>query len=234
MNKRQPTENESIRWMRFKTRFDAKTKPMVQGLVLLARLADRAQNFINETTGASVVLVDQNNAANINELGRRAEIIERQITGVLLQKYGVQFDDTGAINIVAASAPESDIYPRDEISLGIAPIIIVAGIAAVTLLIAGDQVEDMLEKKAKIEALKLQAKMLEADRQMMSKAPEVRQQWERWKKNAAETVAKVAEDMPGSKGWLERFLGGKSTSILVAGVVGVAALYFLLPKLRRH
>lgn len=233
MNTRPPTEAESARWVTFKTRFDGQTKPMVQGLVLLGQIANDAQNLA-DSLGVKLSIVTKQDADIINEIGRRAAIIDRQITGVLLQKYGVQIDDSGALNIVAASAPESDVFPNDEINLGIAPIIIVAAIAAVTLLIAGDQAEDMLEKKAKIEALKLQQKMIEADRQMMNKPPEVRQQWERWKKTAAEHVKTVAKDLPGSQGWLQKFIGNKGTSIFVAGIVGIAALYFLLPKLRRN
>jgi hypothetical protein len=206
---------------------------MVQGLVMLAQIANDAQNLAN-SLGVQLTIVTEADARLINEIGRRAEIIDRQITGVLLQKYGVQIDDSGGLNIVAATAPESDVFPNDEINLGIAPIIIVAAIAAVTLLISGDQVEEMLEKKAKIAALKLQQKMIEADRQMMSQPTEKRQQWERWKKNAAEQVSNVAKDIPGSQGWLQKFVGNKGTSILVAGIVGIAAVYFLLPKIRRN
>jgi len=233
MNTRPPTETESNRWIGFRTRFEGRTKPMVQGLVMLAQIANDAQNLAN-SLGVQLTIVTEADARLINEIGRRAEIIDRQITGVLLQKYGVQIDDSGGLNIVAATAPESDVFPNDEINLGIAPIIIVAAIAAVTLLISGDQVEEMLEKKAKIAALKLQQKMIEADRQMMSQPTEKRQQWERWKKNAAEQVSNVAKDIPGSQGWLQKFVGNKGTSILVAGIVGIAAVYFLLPKIRRN
>jgi type II secretory pathway pseudopilin PulG len=234
MSTRPPNEQESRRWITYRTRFEAKTKPMVQALVLLGKMADAAQNEIQAITGTNPHIVTQEAAATINEVGRRAQILDNQITGVLMQKYGVQFDDAGNMNIVGQTADENDIYPTDELSLGFAPIIIIAGIAAVTLLIAGDQAEDRLEQKAKIEALKLQQRMLEADRQMMTKPEPQRAQWERWKKTASEHASTVAKSIPGSQGWLSKFIGSKGTSIIIAGIVGIAAVYFLVPKFRRN
>ena len=234
MTTRQPTIEESARWTKYKTRFIGKTKPMVQSLIVFAELANSAENEIESITGVRPEIIDDEATSRVSEIGRRAQILDNQITGVLLQKYGVQFDNSGALNIVGSSAPEEDIYPTEELSLGFAPIIIVAGIAAVTLLIAGDQAEDRLEKAAQIEAIKLQQKMLEADRQMMNKPEAQRRQWESWKKTASVTAQKAAKNISGSSSWLEKFVGSKGTSILVAGIVGVAALYFLLPKLRRN
>lgn len=231
---RQPTQIESARWETFRNRYERKTKPLVQALIVFAKLADSAQSSIESITGTRPNIIDAKQAAIINELGRRARILDNQITGVLLQKYAVQIDDEGNLNIVGASAPEGDIYPRDEALLGLAPIIIAAGIFAVTLLIAGDDANDALEKQARIEALKLQQKMLQADREMMKRPEPERKQWEAWKKNAAATAKQAAASIEGSQSWLEKFIGKKGTSILTAGIIGVAALYFLLPALRRN
>jgi len=234
MNTRPPTEQEFRRWVTYKTRFIGKTKPMVQALVVFGEIANAAQNEIERITGQRPNIVTEQQAQRINEIGRRASILDNQITGVLLQKYGVAIDDDGTLNIVAAAAPEGDIYPRDEMALGIAPIIIAVGIAAVTLLIAGDQAEDRLEKQAQIEATRLQQKMLAADLEMMKQPSEKRTQWEQWKKQAATRAKEAAKAIPGSTGWIQKFLGNKGTSILVAGVIGIAAAYFLIPKLRRN
>lgn len=231
---REPTQIESDRWEAYQRRFIGRTSPLVKSLVLLAQLAESAQNEFKSITGGTVNIIDADQAATINEIGRRAQILDNQITGVLLQKYAIQLDPDGKLNIVAPSAPEGDIYPRTDMALGIAPIIIAAGIMAITLLIAADDANDALEKKAKIEALKLQQKMLEADRQMMSKPENERKQWEQWKKNAAETAKNAVSNIPGSTGWLEKFLGSKGSSILIAGLVAVAAAYFLIPTLRRN
>jgi hypothetical protein len=126
------------------------------------------------------------------------------------------------------------VYPSDEINLGLAPIIIVAGIAAVTLLLAGDQVKKGLEEKTKIEALRLQQKILAADKEMINKSDAVRKQWESWRKDAAQTIKNVATSIPGTEGLAEKLLGTKGASILVAGLVGIAALYFLIPSFRRN
>jgi hypothetical protein len=229
-----PTQNESDRWESYQRRFVAKTSPMIQGLVLLAQFAEGAQREIEQITGKRPVIIDADQAATINEIGRRAQILDNQITGVLLQKYAIQIDNGGHLNIVAPSAPETDIYPRDNMALGIAPIIVAAGIMAITLLIAADDARDALEQKAKLEAIKLQQRMLEADAAMMNRPDSERTQWERWKQNAAQAAKKAVSNIPGSGSWAEKFVGQKGTSILVAGLVAVAAAYFLIPTLRRN
>lgn len=233
-NTRTPTQYESDRWEGYKNRFVLKTSPLVKALVVLAQLGESAQNEIKRITGNGVNIVDTETAGVINEIGRRAQILDNQITGVLLQKYAIQIDGNNNLNIVAPSAPEGDIYPRENMALGLAPIIIAAGIMAITLLIAADDANDALEKKAGIEALKLQQKMLEADRQMMTRPENERKQWENWKKSAADTAQKAASRIPGSSPWLEKFIGRKGSSILIAGLVAVAAAYFLIPTLRRN
>jgi len=231
---REPTAIELNRWENYQTRFIGVTSPLVKSLVALAQIAENAQAEFAKITGQQIVIVDSQTADTINEIGRRAKILDNQINGVLLQKYAIQIDGDGNLNIVAPSAPETDIYPRDNMSLGLAPIIIAAGIMAVTLLIAADQANDALEKKSKIEALKLQKAMIDADRQMMSRPENERRQWEQWKKNAAETAKTVAANIPGSLPWLDKFIGKRGTSILVAGIIAVAAAYLLIPKLRRN
>jgi hypothetical protein len=231
---REPTQIESDRWEAYQHRFIGRTSPLVKSLVLLAQLAESAQNEIKSITGKIINIIDADQAAAINEIGRRAQILDNQITGVLLQKYAIQLDNDGKLNIVAPSAPEGDIYPRTDMSLGIAPIIIAAGIMAITLLIGADEANDALEKKARIEAIKLQQKMLDADREMMSLPDNQRKQWEQWKTHAAETAKNAVANIPGSSGWIEKFLGKKGSSILVAGLVAVAAAYFLIPTLRRN
>lgn len=227
METRKPTREESRRWIAFRSRFDHRTSPMVKALVTLANLADEAQNITGTT------IIDAETAKRVNDIGYRARIMSSQIDGVLLKNYFVQIDDTGALNIVANQADEADIYPTEE-NLGIAPILIGIGIAVVTLLIAGDQHQRALEKEAKVEAIKLQRKMVEADLEMMSAPAEKRKQWESWKKTTAKNADVVAKRLNGNKSWMQRFVGERATSMLVAAAIGVAALYILLPQLRRN
>lgn len=233
-NTRKPTKDESERWERYRNSFDRKTKPVVDGLLSLGGIAIDAQREIEEITGKAPNIITQDQLKTLATIEYRAQILNRQINGVLTHKYAVQFDDENQLNIVGATAAEGDIYPSEDMSLGLAPIIIAAGIFAVTLLMSGDAANDALEKKAKIEALKLQQRMLQADKEMMFLPESQRKQWEDWKKKAASAAKIAASQIPDSESWLDKFFGRKSTTILTAGAVGIAALYFLLPKLRRN
>jgi hypothetical protein len=232
MNTRDPDVQEIALWTKYRVQFQAITRPKVQALVFLAKVANAAQNEIQAITGTPQSIIDEASAKRINLLGHYSQILENQITGVALKKYGIKIDDNGEIGIFADAAPEGDIFPSFS-GLGF-PFLIVAGIAAVTLLASGFITLKIIEARAKDETTRLMAKMTEADREMMNKPKEEREQWERWKKNAAKQAADAAKNIPGVNGLLERFIGTKGTSIAIGGLLGIAALYFLIPKLRRN
>ena len=230
---RKPTTAESEKWSRFQVRFDRKTKPLVQALIAFAHIARDANAKVIEITGNDPRIIGSDEIAIISEIGRRGQIIDNIIQGVILQRYVVAFD-ADSFNVVATDAPESDSYPIGDTGLGLAPIIVAAGIFAVTLLIAADQTVNMLEQRAKIEAIKLQQKMLEADRQMMALPEGDRKRWETWKKSAADTAAQAARNISGTGSFIEKFFGSKGTTIIIAGILGIAAAYVLVPMLRRN
>jgi hypothetical protein len=199
------------------------------------------QNEIGQLTGTKPVIVSQGDADIVNEIGRRAKILNTLITKVLLKTYAVRFAN-GDMDIVSLSeeVDGGDYYPQDSISmsygdLGIAPIIVAAGIVAVTLLIAGDQAGDRLEKQAEIERLKLQQAALKADQDMATKPKEVRDQWTAWKKQTAAANEAALKANPTARGWIEKVLGSKGTMALVVGALAIGALMaFGPPKVGRR
>lgn len=235
MESRDPTKKESELWTKYKTLFVGRTKPMVQSLVLLSKIAVAAQNKANEITGGDFGIIDADDESRINTLGHYASILDNQITGVLLKKYGVKFDETGEIRIVAApdSYDEGDIFPTFS-GLGVAPFLIVAGIAGVVLLAAGFVTLRVVEERTKNETQRLMNDMRQLDAKMMQQPKEKREQWTTWRDEAAKQAAAAAKHIPGAKGLLEKLLGGKGTTIAIAAVAGIAALYFLIPTLRRN
>lgn len=228
MDTRPPSSAESKRWTAYRRRFENVTAPLVKSLGVLGNMAESAEQITGTT------ILDDDTAAVLNDLGYRATILSNQITGVLLKKYCVQIDDDNNLNIVADQASEADIYPSTALSLGIAPILIAAGIFAVTLLIGADQANDALEKKAKIEATKLQQKLVDADLQMASAPADQRAQWEKWKKQSKKQAELVAHNAHDNQSWLQKFLGEKGATVVIASLLGIAALYALLPALRRN
>ena len=235
METRDPTAKESALWIKYKTLFNASTKPKVQALVFWAKMANAAQNKANEITETTHTVIDPDAAERINMLGHYAQILDNQITGVLLKKYGIQFDDNGEISIVAAADgySEADMMPRFE-GFGIAPILIVAGIAGVVLLAGGFITMKIIEERTKNEKDRIFKDMAELDAEMMQRPKEQREEWTEWKATAAKQAAAAAKNIPGVSGLLQKFLGTKGATIAIAAAAGIAALYVLMPKLRRN
>lgn len=209
---------------------------MVRALVLLARYANDAQNEITRLTGSIPDIVTTSDERIINEIGRRGELLSDYIEGVYLKRYAVRFAD-GDLDIVSFNQEHTALaYPTDEIQIdgfGIAPIIVVAGIAAVTLLIAGDQAADRLEQQTKLEALKIQNKMIDADRYMATQPEPIRKQWGEWKESAATRAKEAAKNLRENTPWIERFLGKKGTAGLFVGLFALGGIAIALRELRK-
>lgn len=232
MNTREPTPKESELWDRFRGRFETSTGPKVRALILLARVAAAAGNEFERLTGIPFVVIDAQIATDIANLGRYAQILENQISGVLLKKYAIQIDD-GDLSIVGSGAPEGDIMPQFS-GFGVAPILIAAGIAAVTLLGGGMIALGIIEERSKNEALRITERLSQLDREMLKQPEEKRAQWTAWKKQTAAETAAAAKQIPGGSGLLSKFLGDKGTAIAIAGLLAIAGAYFLIPQLRRN
>lgn len=228
----EPTKDQAQQWARYKNKVRIKTIPTVKAAIQLGYIALDAQKKIYELTSSLPDIVTTQDESILNSLGLRSEILNRQISKVALQKYGVQFVE-GDINIVSWTQNEKDQYPSDEIQMGIAPFIIVAGIAAFTLLVAGDQAADRLETKAKLEAVRLQKKMLAADKYMITQPAPVRASWTKWKDQAAIKTKEALKNLSVDKSFMEKFLGKGPTMGLIIGGLVIAGLLIAPPKLKR-
>jgi hypothetical protein len=227
--RREPTGDESAKWMRYNNRIKTLTWT-IHGVTTLGEIAESAQRAFKEITGETFTIITDKDRLIIEGLDQRIRILLNQISGVYLKDYGVKFVD-GDINIVALRIANNtekiqrDTYPMDNnLNLGLAPIIIVAGIAAVTILIAGDQATDRLEQKAKIEAIRLQRAMVKADLKMATAPEPQRKQWSEWKKSAAKVAEKAAKDSKVELSFLDMMKQKGSTALILvllaaAGVV---------------
>jgi hypothetical protein len=237
MNTREADARESGLWLKYKTRFEHKTKPKIEAVKLLASAGQFMEVAVKNISGNSVTIVDDAQKQRIAALYHRMQILDRQITGVLLKKYFVKFDDSGEIGIFADAADEADIFPALATQVsgfsGVG-ILIGLGIAAVTLIAGGFVTLKILENDAELEGKKIMERMQQVDASMMKLPETQRRDWAAWKKTAIEQVKAQAKKIPGAEGLLSKFLGSKSVSILIAGGVGIAALYFLIPRLRRN
>lgn len=237
METRLPTQDEQHIWDRYQMRFERQTKPMIQSLVMLAQIGNDAQILIESITDQKISIVTDDAATRINTIGRYAQIIEHQITGVLLQKYGIQIDASGRMDITAFSTPpEGDIMPPKPFDgFGIAPqILVLVGVGVATLLVGGWEILTGLETQAKREATALQSKMIAADAEMMTRPAAERKQWSIFKKNTADAVKNATGKLSDGQSFFEKWIGKRGVSIGIAGIIGIAALYFLVPRLRKN
>ncbi len=229
-----PTRSQSEKWGRFKNRVRKSTIPKVKAVIIIAQLATDAQKEVERLTGSIPDIVTTEDEYRVGQMGHRAQILERLVHGVILHKYQLNFL-AGNLNIVSNEQNEKDVFPLDTIKFGLHPVIVVAGIAAFTLLIAGDQATDRLEHAARLQAVKLQRDMVKADRFMAQQPKPIRDQWTRWKKSAAERAKKAAKAIGADKSWLEKFIGSKGTmAIVIALIIGVAIFAGMPGKLKEQ
>lgn len=222
---RLPTTEEQRRWNDFQNHLDRTTFRLTQSAQKLGNSAIRMREFLATLSVQTPQPIEDEDLVILKDISNREAILQRLLAKCLAKMYGVQFID-GALNIVAmpgssAESVSQDIYPVEG-QMGIAPVIIVAVIAGITLLIAGDQAADRLDKEAKIESIKLQQRMVAADQAMAKSAPDVRASWDKWKQqNAAnfnQAVSGLSSDAK-DKGFVERFLGSGPTTALVIGAL---------------
>lgn len=237
MNTRDATAREGNLWLKYKTRFDGKTKPMIEALNLLANAAGFMEPVVNNFIGDDIDIITHEQQQQIAALYHRMQTMDRQISGVILKKYFVKFDDSGEIAIFADQADEADVLqPLDGSVSGFGGvgILIGIGIAAVTLISGGFFTMQIMETQAETEAKKIMERMQKVDARMMKLPPEKVAQWEKIKASAIEQVKAHAAKIPGASGLLSKFLGSKGASIAIAGGLAIAAAYFLIPQLRRN
>jgi hypothetical protein len=224
---RPPTQAESDLWDAFFRQVTKRTFPRTKGCLSLGEHAANLRMLLESTLKLTGIPwpIDNQDVAILKDIQNRAVIMNRLIDKVLLKTYAVSFQN-GTLDIVALPGTDKeavmdDIYPAENAQLGIAPIIVVAAIAAVTLLIAGDQAADRLETQAKVEALKLQQKMVETDQAMAGAPPDAKATYDKWKQQNAASLGKAMTNLGDAKspGWVERFLGSSPTMALVIGAL---------------
>lgn len=222
---RLPTTDEQRKWNDFQNHLDRKTFRLTQSAQKLGNSAIRMREFLATLSVTTPKPIDDDDLVTLNDIANREAILQRLVAKCISKIYGVQFVN-GAINIVAmpGTSPESvsqDIYPVDG-QMGIAPVIIVAVIAGITLLIAGDQAADRLDQQAKIESIKLQQRMVAADQAMATSSPDARASWDKWKQQNASSFNQAISGLTSDakdKGFIERFIGSGPTMALIIGAI---------------
>ena len=236
MNTRAPTAEEQQRWSTFYNRLDRTTLRLTKGAQSLGSIAIQMKAFVESLNATAPSPITDTDLSVLNDIQRREAIIQRLIAKLWTKEYCLSFAN-GTLDIVAqpgasAEMVQADIYPAAGMELVIAPMIVIAAIAGITLLIAGDQAADRLEKEAKLEAIRLQKQMLLTDQAMATADPSVKASYDKWKTQNATSFNKAVSDLVTSdsreKGFVEKFLGSGPTMALIIGclVVGGALAFY--------
>lgn len=228
-----PNRDQLRTWRNFYNRLQRKTGPNVRRLILIGELAERMQTDAEQITGdgGAPVFFTANNAIALRNLSLRLKVLDRLLGAVAAKKYAVTIEN-GRLNIVAhpgtnPEAVQSDIFPPWDQNMGAIPVpVIIAGIAALVLLIAGDQQLDRMEAETKLEERRLQRAIIDGDQKMAGADEETRAKWEKFKKGSLDWFSQQAKKAGVEKiGWIERVLGKGPTIALVAAAAGGIALY---------
>ena len=235
MSTRAPTAEEQKRWSLFYDRLDRVTLRLTKGAQSLGSIAIQMRSFVESLKVSVPSPINDSDLSVLNDIQRREAILQRLLAKLWSKEYCLTFAN-GTLDIVAqpgasAESVQADIYPVAGMELGIAPAIIIAAIAGITLLIAGDQAADRLEKEAKLEAIRLQKQMILTDQAMASADPSTKASYDKWKSQNAASFNKAVSDLVTSdsreKGFIEKFLGSGPTMALIIGALAIGgALMF--------
>jgi hypothetical protein len=235
MSTRAPTAEERKRWSVFYDRLDRVTLRLTKGAQSLGSIAIQMRSFVESLKVSVPSPINDSDLSVLNDIQRREAILQRLLAKLWSKEYCLTFAN-GTLDIVAqpgasAESVQADVYPAAGMELGIAPAIIIAAIAGITLLIAGDQAADRLEKEAKLEAIRLQKQMLSTDQAMATADPAAKASYDKWKSQNAASFNKAVSDLVTSdsreKGFIEKFLGSGPTMALIIGALAIGgALMF--------
>ena len=229
MSTRAPTAEEQKRWSLFYDRLDRVTLRLTKGAQSLGSIAIQMRSLVESLKVSVPSPISDSDLSVLNDIQRREAILQRLLAKLWSKEYCLTFAN-GTLDIVAqpgasAESVQADIYPAAGMELGIAPAIIIAAIAGITLLIAGDQAADRLEKEAKLEAIRLQKQMLATDQAMATADPAAKASYDKWKSQNAASFNKAVSDLVTSdsreKGFVEKFLGSGPTMALIIGALAI-------------
>lgn len=228
---RELSAREKANWIEFKSFFDSVISPKIQALQYGFKAVKKLRDVAFELTGENVIDL-ANNEVRVSSLVRKMEAMDRCIMKVLTNRYGLQFDPASkefAIVSPPINFDESDTVKFD----GFGGILVLIGM--ITVVVAGVWgTVRIMEERTKWEVADLQYKMQKLNAHMATKTKEIQAEYKKNQQKTTEQIAEISKQLPGSGSLLSDLIGSKGSTIAIAAAIGIAALYFLSPKLRRN
>lgn len=218
-NWRPVTPMERAQWAKWVKFYEGLVTGSVVRSHLAATIAGETQNFLDShgfqlPTGP---IITKTEADETRELLRIYNTVGRVLTGVHSGKYGMKLFQ-GDIDVLAPPDMPPEEWKGDQ--LGVLPIVIYAVIIGATLVGGLWAGSDLMKAKADLEYTKYKTKILEADKAMMAKPPDVRRDWMQRRKDFAKMEEKTKEET----GILTNIFGSKGGAWITAAGIALLAL----------
>lgn len=226
---REATPMERAEWKRWVDYYEGPVTQAVVRFHLAATIAGDTQSFLDARgillrTGPVFTMDD---AERTKSLLNAYNSVGRMVQGVNSWKYGIRLTQ-GDIDVLAPPGLPDEEWQSDVYTLGAIPLIIYA-LAVGGILVAGLwSGAAMMESSAKKDYTKYKKAILEADKQMMKAAPDVRSAWIQRRKDFEEQEQKTEE----KTGILVDIFGTRGGGAIAAVAIGLVALFALrfMPK----
>lgn len=204
---------ESEAWESFKRYYETILTPAVKRAKQAAEIAYQGQQTISQQNVPGFVFDTQSQAA-IDSVLNRYNMIGRYILDIESGRYFIRLQN-GDIDILASQKMAFEDYQVDMWpSLGVAPILwaLAVGVVLVGSLWA---VSKALEAEAKKEEERNEARLIEADREMLKQPEPVRKAWIDYRQKMQAAVTEP--------GLLSKFFGTQAATT-IGGAIAAAVL----------
>ncbi|MBN2256876.1 MAG: hypothetical protein JW704_03510 [Anaerolineaceae bacterium] len=218
---RDPYPNELLVWNRLKQRFGVLTN-QVDGFVSTAEVSATFQSWITKN-GHKEECFNESDQRSVDGILKRYNTLGRLISGAETGKYNIQIKD-GDVVIGAPPGMSADIYTPDiypgamEQDTGLGGVLLVVGAVGVALIVGAVIAVEALDYSTKSKDHEFRTKVIDTDKQMMSKPKEVRDAWVQMKKASSGLIEKANKKHESS--WFGS-LGLGSAAGLVVLILGL-------------
>lgn len=211
---------ERAQWVRWVNFYEGPITKSIISYHLASGIAADTQSFLSNRGLTTPVVFTADDEKRVQSTLKTYNTIGRLLVGVHAAKYGIRLT-SGDIDILAPKELPEDEWAGDVLGLGAVPLVIWA-LAAGAVLVAGLWAGSaMMKSSADRDFIKYKKAVLQADKQMMKQAPDVRRDWAQRRKDFEKEINKTEQ----KTGVLVDIFGAKGGAALVAAAVVLLALF---------
>lgn len=219
---------ERAQWSKWVDFYEQKVTRSIVAVQLAAGFAADTQTFLDRR-GLNLSIgpvFTQDDLERTQTLLNVYNTLGRLMTGVNSSKYGIRLAQ-GDIDILAPPDMPVEEYRQDKLeAFGAIPLIIYAIVVGATLVGGLWATSNIIKSQADRDFTKYKNNLIQADKEMMQKAPDVRAAWIQHRKE----MERQENESKKTTGWLIDIFGSKIGGGIAAGalvLIGLLALRFI-------